>query len=295
MGKTTSGQGEALADLARLRDAWLPYVLTVTLLGVNVAGGAPAARVLAALAANVLCFAFGFMFNDLEDAPDDARNPVHSRRNPVASGRLSRGAALKACAVAAAGSALACSFLGGRAAAAGAAGLALGFAYSWRALRLKGVPLLDLALHAVGGGPLQFLCGFLAGAAPLSRAWPLAAMLASVSLYAELYNETRDLASDVRSGILHSAARLGLPAAQLLRVGFAAAAVLLLRQAVLGRLVPFWVIQAGAAVVALSCLWALARGRLSSPAAFAERLHRPVVAGTAALMAAWTVRQALAR
>jgi 4-hydroxybenzoate polyprenyltransferase len=54
-------------------------------------------RLLAVTAANILVVAYAFMINDIEDAPDDARDPDRAKRNPVSSGRISISTGYNAC------------------------------------------------------------------------------------------------------------------------------------------------------------------------------------------------------
>lgn len=265
--------------LTRVGDIWVPYVATVTLLGANAGGSASASSLALALLANVLGFAFGFMFNDLEDAAEDASNPEHSARNPVAAGVLSARAARWGAGAAAAAAFAAYAAAG--AAALGALVLALGFAYSWRPLRLKRLPGVDLLAHGLGGGALQCLSGAMAAGASLEAVWRPVAAVGAIGLYGELFNEVRDLKYDVASGIRHTAGRFGAGPARVAGWACLASAVWLLREAVLRGQVPLWVPRAGVGAV-LACALAAHRSGLAG-------LHKPVLWVSAALMGCWAV------
>ena len=47
-------------------------------------------RLAAVIVANILAVAYAFMINDIEDAPDDARDPARAARNPIAMGEISQ-------------------------------------------------------------------------------------------------------------------------------------------------------------------------------------------------------------
>ena len=85
---TLPSQLKATVALMRLREV-VPFVLVTTLLGANIGGAWPGLRLLVVLLGNLLAVAFAFMFNDVEDAPDDALTPAKAARNPISAGRLS--------------------------------------------------------------------------------------------------------------------------------------------------------------------------------------------------------------
>ncbi len=90
--KTAHTMRTAVLRLTRWNEHVL-FTLPATLLGINMglahtAGVAPDLRALLVVSANVLAVAFAFMINDIEDAPDDARDPARGARNAVASGPI---------------------------------------------------------------------------------------------------------------------------------------------------------------------------------------------------------------
>ncbi len=87
--------------------------------------------------ANFLTVTFAFMINDMEDAEDDAANPISAKRNPITNGTLDLHTAWIAC-----GGvvllALIFYLIGGwLVLIIGAINLTLSFLYSWKPVRLK--------------------------------------------------------------------------------------------------------------------------------------------------------------
>ncbi len=206
-----------LPHLVRLT-RWEEHVLftvPVTLLGAVVAIyrhalPADAPRLVAlVLAANLCAVAFAFMVNDLEDAPDDAREPSRRVRNVVACGALARRPAwhgTTAMGILALGLYLP---LGVTVSAVGAFILALGFLYSWRGVRLKAWPLVDVLAHVLMLSALLFLAGYVALGGALGEAWLLALGLALFSAYGQFYNQLRDYHADRLAGLRNTASLLG--------------------------------------------------------------------------------------
>src|SRR5688500_15567055 len=110
------------------------------LLAVQAAGSALDWRLIAVTAANILVVAFAFMINDIEDAPDDAREAQRAAKNPVTSGRVNMRVAYIACGVVALASLILFALGGTLVFATGAITLALSHLYSWRPVRLKAWP-----------------------------------------------------------------------------------------------------------------------------------------------------------
>lgn len=243
---------DGLIRLTRYRE-YLWFVVVTTCLGAIAAYGAVGWRLVIVLLANELAVGFAFMINDVEDAADDALDPAKAHRNPVSAGLLSRRAAyIASCAVAGLSAGLFV-LLGREATGVGLACLVIAFLYSWRPVRLKAIPYVDLASHALMLAGLQFIASYVTFSAALGPRfyWPLAMALA-ISVYGELYNELRDLTGDLRAGVTHTASRLGAETARQLAtacalIGLAAAFVSLF----FIQLVPLWVVGLSALVAAL--------------------------------------------
>ena len=143
-------------QLSRYRE-FLWFVLITTLLGVVSAGGEFGLRMITVLIANWMAVAFMFMINDVEDAPDDALCPQKAARNPITAGMLShRGGWWVSIAVALLSGFLYL-LLGFGPALWGWIGLLLGYLYSWKRIRLKNFPVVDVLSHGMMLAGCQFL------------------------------------------------------------------------------------------------------------------------------------------
>ena len=282
-----NGLGREFFALTRWREHVL-FVGVTTLLGAQFADGTFGAPLLTVFFSNELAVAAAFMFNDIEDSSDDARDPEKRGRNPVSAGRLSRNLGYLFTGAVAAVAAAMFAWLGGAAFRLGLVTLALGFVYSWRPTRFKGIPGVDVLSHCLMLAGLQFLAAY-AVFAPLrdGQRW-LAPFIfvCSVSAYGQLYNQVRDLDSDREARLRHSAAILGPRRAQALMAGCLLVAG---ASAVYGfavGMIPWW---AGALTVVLGAgvlgllLFGMRRGVVRSP----ETLHNPVLAAGLLALAAW--------
>ncbi|MCL5999418.1 MAG: UbiA family prenyltransferase [Chloroflexi bacterium] len=89
------------------------------------------------LAANILVVGFAFMYNDVEDAPDDALDERKARRNPISAGIISPRMGRAACIAVSALLLGLYGVLGFMPVMLGGLCLALAFLYSWRVARLS--------------------------------------------------------------------------------------------------------------------------------------------------------------
>lgn len=168
-------------------------------------------RLLAVTAANFLTVTFAFMINDIEDAPDDAENPVSAQRNPVTNGTLDVHTAWIACGFVVA-AAIGLYTVGGTIVVGiGALNLLLSFLYSWKPVRFKSSSVgLDIVSHTLMLGGLLPLAGyFVYSNEPHAAIILLAAAATLGSTYGQLYNQVRDYDADKKAGIVNVAIRLG--------------------------------------------------------------------------------------
>ena len=84
-------QIRGLIRLTRWKE-YVPFVIPLTVLGALLAARPNDAlldwRLIVVTAANILAVAYAFMINDIEDAPDDARDPDRAARNPITMGEI---------------------------------------------------------------------------------------------------------------------------------------------------------------------------------------------------------------
>jgi 4-hydroxybenzoate polyprenyltransferase len=244
-------QIDGIIRLTRYKE-YIWFVIVTTLLGVAVGGGTFGWPLMIVLIANWLAVGFAFMINDVEDADDDALNPAKVNRNPVSAGILApRGAYIASYAVMLL-SAIMYALLGTLPFIIGLVSLLVGFLYSWRRVRIKSMPFVDLVIHCMMLAGFQFLPAYFAFTSSFDRPWiwPFLA-ITSISMYGELFNELRDLEGDLKAGVKHTASVLGernakILANTLLGIGVVALVVTLF----VVRLIPAWVLIA-MAVIAL--------------------------------------------
>jgi 4-hydroxybenzoate polyprenyltransferase len=241
--------------LSRWREH-VPFTVPATLLGVNMAarqGGALDGRLGIVLAANILAVTFAFMVNDLEDAPDDARDSERGARNAITAGLITPRVGWVAAQLVGMVAALLFAGLNRAACAVGMITLALSLLYSWRGVRLKALPVVDVISHALMLSTLLFLAGYLTVDAAPGRAWWAAAGVGLISAYGQLYNQLRDYTPDRAAGLHNTASVLGRRGTLIAMYACLAGAALCLGLTVVIGLWPLWlvIVPVGAAPLAL--------------------------------------------
>jgi 4-hydroxybenzoate polyprenyltransferase len=130
-------------------DEYVWFVIVTTLLGAAAGGGSFGWQLMVVLLANWLAVAFAFMINDVEDAADDALNPAKIKRNPISCQMISPRVGYSASYVTAILSAVCYALLGTLPLVIGVISLIVGFLYSWRRVRIKSMPFIDLITHCM--------------------------------------------------------------------------------------------------------------------------------------------------
>lgn len=209
---TLMGQIRGLIRLTRWKE-YVPFVIPLTILGALLAARPNHIlldwRLLAVTAANILAVAYAFMINDIEDAPDDARDPARAARNPISSGEIGVRMGYAACRLVA-GATLILYALGGEwAFLIGVATLLLSHLYSWRPVRLKAWPVTDIVSHSLMLSGLLLLAGYFTYHTQPGIVWFVAASVTLVSVYGQLYNQLRDFEMDKAAGLWNTAIVLG--------------------------------------------------------------------------------------
>jgi 4-hydroxybenzoate polyprenyltransferase len=174
-----------------------------------------------AVAVNLVIFVFVHMINDLEDAEDDARDPAKAVRNPVASGELAPRTAGRVVLVTGIGASVMLSPFPFAAQAVGLSVMLVGVLYSWRPVRPKARPVVDLLTHGymLAAGQILFFA-FLEGATLDAYTLLLAAGAFVFSMGGDLYNEIRDWGVDRDAGLGNTAGLVGYARARLLMLAF---------------------------------------------------------------------------
>ena len=159
--------------------------------------------------ANLFMTAFIYAFNDVEDAADDYINLEKRKRNPIANGELSRTQGyLISFLLLSIGSFL-LSFISPSVFFVGLILAFVGFFYSWKPVRLKSVPFVDLISHVICLGALQFFIAYLAFRPFDLFVIPFLMMILPPSLMVEILYELRDFSVDREANITNTIQRFG--------------------------------------------------------------------------------------
>lgn len=254
---TLQSQLRGLIRLTRWKE-YVPFVVPLTVLGALLAARpneiALDWRLVAITLANILAVAYAFMINDIEDAPDDARDPARAARNPISMGEIGVQFGYNACRVVAAATLIMYALGGLHVFLIGVATLLLSHFYSWRRVRLKAWPVTDIVSHSLMLSGLLLLAGYFIYDSNPGLVWFVAAGTTLFSVYGQLYNQLRDYDTDKAAGLYNTAIMLGeanTRRAMYLAVGLA---IVCLLAAVFQGLFPLWlglVLLVSAAISAL--------------------------------------------
>lgn len=251
-------QLRGLIRLTRWKE-FVPFVVPLTVLGALLAAqphNTPLDwRLIIVTLANIMAVAYAFMINDIEDAPDDARDPARAARNPIASGEIGVRIGYAACRIVAAATLILYAFGGLSVFLIGVATLLLSHFYSWRPVRLKAWPVTDVVSHSLMLSGLLLLAGYFVYDSQPGIVWLVAAGVTLFSVYGQLYNQLRDYEMDKAAGLYNTAILLGeANARRAMYLAFGLAALCLLAAAV--RMVfPLWLGLALLISIAISSLF----------------------------------------
>ncbi|MEZ4667321.1 MAG: prenyltransferase [Anaerolineae bacterium] len=206
-------QIQGLIRLTRWKE-YIPFVVPLTVLGALLATRPNDIsldwRLVGVTIANILAVAYAFMINDIEDAPDDARDPARAARNPVSMGEISARFGYAACRTVAAITLIFYALGGFWALVIGIGTLLLSHLYSWRPVRLKAWPVTDIVSHSLMLSGLLLLAGYFTYHTEPGIVWLVAAAVTLISVYGQLYNQLRDFDMDKAAGLYNTAIVLGV-------------------------------------------------------------------------------------
>ncbi|MDZ4763467.1 MAG: UbiA family prenyltransferase [Chloroflexota bacterium] len=240
---TIKQQLVGLIQLTRWKE-YVPFVIPLTILGALLAARPNDTpldwRLLAVTAANILAVAYAFMINDIEDAPDDARDPDRAARNPITSGTINIRVGYAACRIVAAATLILYAVGGVSALGIGVLTLALSHLYSWRPVRLKAWPVTDIVSHSLMLSGLLLLAGYFVYHDAPGIVWFVAAAATLISVYGQLYNQLRDYDMDKAAGLRNTAILLGEKYTRRLMSGSVILAAICFLAALVQNLFPLW-------------------------------------------------------
>ncbi|MBZ0277565.1 MAG: UbiA family prenyltransferase [Anaerolineae bacterium] len=238
-----SQQLSGLIRLSRWKE-YVPFVMPLTIIGALMAapphGVSLDLRLAAVTAANILAVAYAFMINDIEDAPDDARDPARAARNPISTGEIGVRIGYTASWLVAAAALVMYASGGPDVMGIGIVTLLLSHLYSWRRVRLKAWPVTDVVSHSLMLSGLLFLAGYFIYHNQPGIVWLVAASVTLMSVYGQLYNQLRDYDTDKAAGLFNTAIVLGENYTRWLMYGVVALAGLFLVGAIASGVFPLW-------------------------------------------------------
>jgi 4-hydroxybenzoate polyprenyltransferase len=225
---------------------YVPFVIPVTLLGgllaTQVRDTLPDWRLGVTILANMLVVAYAFMINDIEDAPDDAREAARAARNPVACGELTVREGWGASLGIAAAAMILYLIAGVWPLIIGTGTLLLSHFYSWKPIRLKAWPITDVLSHSLMLSGLLFLAGYFTYSVEPGLAWLVGLALTLISSYGQLYNQIRDYDMDRAAGLHNTAIMVGKRGTQILMYTALTVAVALLLYTLIRQVIPLWIV-----------------------------------------------------
>ncbi len=240
---TLRQQLRGLIRLTRWKE-YIPFVIPLTILGALLAAQHHTVRLdwrlIPVTLANILAVAYAFMINDIEDAPDDARDPQRAARNPVTSGEIGIRTGYAATRIVAAATLILYALGGLWVMGIGLVTLLLSHLYSWRPIRLKAWPVTDIVSHSLMLSGLLLLAGYFIYDTAPGIVWFVTAAVTLFSVYGQLYNQLRDYEMDKAAGLFNTAIILGeanTRRAIYLTIGLAAACLL---TAIAQNAFPLW-------------------------------------------------------
>jgi 4-hydroxybenzoate polyprenyltransferase len=251
-------QIRGLIQLTRWKE-YVGFVIPLTIIGALLAarpnGVLLDLRLIAVTLANILAVAYAFMINDIEDAPDDARDPARAARNPISSGRIGIRIGYAACRLIALATLGLYALGGGWTLLIGVATLLLSHLYSWKPVRLKAWPVTDIVSHSLMLSGLLLLAGYFIYHDAPGIVWFVAGAATLVSVYGQLYNQLRDYDMDKAAGLYNTAIILGednTRRAMYLAVGLAAVCLV---AAIVQGAFPLWLGLVALASIPVSMLF----------------------------------------
>jgi len=159
--------------------------------------------------ANVFLTASGFIINDLEDAEDDYHDLEKRKRNPIANNELTKkqgyligfsflfiGLSLL----------LTISYL---VFLVGLVLISVGIVYSWKPIRLKSIPIIDLISHSISLGILQFSTTYLTFRSFGLQFISLLMIIIPFSVAIDILQEVRDFSVDKKAKINNTIQKFG--------------------------------------------------------------------------------------
>ena len=145
---------------------------------------------------NLLLTAFSYTINDIEDAEDDFYDLKKRLRNPIASNDLSKNQSIIFSLGLLTVGLISLYSINPIVLTLGIINIIIGFLYSWKRVRLKSTPILDLFSHVIFLGSVQFFTIYLAFRPLDLYIIPFLMIIIPFSVMNEMFGELRDFEVD---------------------------------------------------------------------------------------------------
>jgi 4-hydroxybenzoate polyprenyltransferase len=286
-------KAKAVLRLTRWREH-VPYTIPLVIIGALISLHLNELeftwRIFPVLIANILAMSFAFMINDVEDAPDDARDAHKKAHNVISSGILSytAGVTLSATTFAVA---LGLYVLGGwKTFGTGGLTLVLCYLYSAHPFRLKARPVIDVVSHATMLSGLLMLSGYLIFNAYPGKAWIIILAVTLASAYGQFYNQIDDFTVDKKAGLQNTAMLLGKRMTQMVMYGCLATAVILVAISIWMGLFPSWLAGIALVIIFTLALFRWYGDMRGNAAASTGQVQIPILIGANLIALIWLVQ-----
>jgi len=209
----------AFIRLSRIKVILKDYFVWLTIASLIASGlNIPIQIILLAVLTSLFVHLYAFIVNDCEDAEDDAKDPKKAKRNPISAGfityktgiyilQLTSFPALIIAFLTSGLSGLVVIF----------SGILLGHLYSWKKVRFKSMPVIDILSHIFSLSMFQVIYFLtLPGASITIGSICIILAAGFFSAGGALYNQLRDFDVDTLSGLNNTASFLGKKHAKLL-------------------------------------------------------------------------------
>jgi len=203
-------------DLSRIRDYYHSVIFST--MGGMIVSGIYTLFIIPILTANIFYMAFSFAFNDSQDYQEDSKDGT--KRNIVSKGKITKSKSLLVATFFLAISVILIIIAKPEFLLLYMPAIIFSFLYSWKMVRLKTKPVIDLFIHGFAFGGIFVLSGYFISNSfdKISISIFLAAFFASAAV--EMLNEVRDFNSDKKNKFRTTAIVAGLENSRLIFFAF---------------------------------------------------------------------------
>ena len=199
---------QVLARFTRIKAYWLTLFSVMALIFLISPQNLFSSRTVIVFLANLFLTAFVYAFNDVEDAADDYNILEKRKRNPIANGDLTRTQGYLISFLLLLIGLFLLLIISPLVFFFGLVLALVGFFYSWKPVRFKSMPFIDLISHVICLGVLQFFITYLTFRSFDLFVIPFLMIIIPFSLMVEIFFELRDSNVDKKTNIRNTIQRL---------------------------------------------------------------------------------------